>query len=311
MSSLGSLNIVPLPFRDELLTSWLIRVAEEHAVTVKELLKELEIYDVPDPDVAFSAEHISRLIKGVPGDFKDAYAILGLFQFVRKKSWLKVWLRKGDESKNRVGFCPECLAEDQVPYFRGVWRFRFWTICEEHNQRILDACTFCGQPLELWAYTSKISLMLPDRDLATCRCCYKPLYFLHSPTEQNINLQFSEQQIALQRAIVSALIHGKYRLNGIPDWLPLELLPSFLLLGVVGGRQDTSYTLNPMLQWALRTAKRNLKNEGRQGFYAGVKNNVVLERLYGVWKGDAGQLAEVVIQRRFQNFVFDDVLEGT
>lgn len=187
--------------------------------------------------------------------------------------------------------------------------FGFWTICEKHNQRILNECTFCGQPVQLWSYTSKISRMLSDRDLSICRCCYKPLYLI-KPLDENISLQFAEQQIALQCAIVSALIYGKYRLNGIPDWLPLELLPSFLLLGVEGGDQGASYGLNPMLQWALRTAKRNLKNEGRPGFYAGVKNNVVLDRLYGVWKGDAEQLAEVVIQRRFQNFVFEEVFEA-
>ncbi|WP_369124446.1 TniQ family protein, partial [Undibacterium sp. CCC2.1] len=41
-------------------------------------------------------------------------------------------------------FCPTCLAEDSVPYFRRRWRVAFYTVCNEHKTMLLDRCPKCG-----------------------------------------------------------------------------------------------------------------------------------------------------------------------
>jgi hypothetical protein len=46
-------------------------------------------------------------------------------------------------------FCPLCLWEDEIPYFRRTWRFAWVTVCLRHGQRLRDRCPDCGQPVTL------------------------------------------------------------------------------------------------------------------------------------------------------------------
>jgi ribosomal protein L32 len=41
-------------------------------------------------------------------------------------------------------FCPACLADDAIPYFRKCWRVAFNTICTRHGTMLLDRCPKCG-----------------------------------------------------------------------------------------------------------------------------------------------------------------------
>lgn len=40
-------------------------------------------------------------------------------------------------------FCPLCLSEDDIPYYRLSWRLAFITHCEKHQTRLLDRCPRC------------------------------------------------------------------------------------------------------------------------------------------------------------------------
>lgn len=44
-------------------------------------------------------------------------------------------------------FCPLCLAEDEVPYFRKRWRVAFYTMCTKHQCMVHDRCPSCGAPV--------------------------------------------------------------------------------------------------------------------------------------------------------------------
>lgn len=41
-------------------------------------------------------------------------------------------------------FCPRCLAEDAIPYYRLRWRLGFMTICPAHRCFLADRCGKCG-----------------------------------------------------------------------------------------------------------------------------------------------------------------------
>lgn len=43
-------------------------------------------------------------------------------------------------------FCPQCLGEDDEPYFRLDWRFAWMTVCPRHGCLLRDACSMCGLP---------------------------------------------------------------------------------------------------------------------------------------------------------------------
>lgn len=63
-------------------------------------------------------------------------------------------------------FCPQCLAEDEIPYFRKAWRVALYTFCPKHNIMMHDRCPECGAPVvfhrremgrQEWKFDEKLS----------------------------------------------------------------------------------------------------------------------------------------------------------
>jgi hypothetical protein len=44
-------------------------------------------------------------------------------------------------------FCPMCIAEDVEPYYRKHWRLAFYTECEKHQVLMHDRCPECAAPV--------------------------------------------------------------------------------------------------------------------------------------------------------------------
>ena len=61
-------------------------------------------------------------------------------------------------------FCPQCLAEDEQPYFRREWRLATTIACSRHGSRLLDRCPACGQGLAPFNQAS----LRPQNDCAAC-----------------------------------------------------------------------------------------------------------------------------------------------
>ncbi len=72
--------------------------------------------------------------------------------------------RRGRRQAAWLQFCPQCLAEDEEPYFRREWRLATTIVCARHGSRLLDRCPACGQGL---APINQASLR-PQNDCATC-----------------------------------------------------------------------------------------------------------------------------------------------
>ncbi|MEN2673143.1 TniQ family protein [Herbaspirillum huttiense] len=85
-----------------------------------------------------------------------------------KIPWL---ITLGNRSTSQVAapmFCPECLSEDSIPYFRIAWRSAFWTHCQLHGNLLSERCPACLEKIWPWGY-QKIS-DLRWRPLHICRC---------------------------------------------------------------------------------------------------------------------------------------------
>ena len=62
--------------------------------------------------------------------------------------------------------CPQCLSEDEIPYFRISWRFAFLGCCPKHGCDLLDRCPNCGHAL--WPANIR---NLSDRAWQDFSCC--------------------------------------------------------------------------------------------------------------------------------------------
>ena len=68
----------------------------------------------------------------------------------RKAAWPWV-MAQGSRNRRRFGglqYCPQCLDEDGMPYFRRHWRLAWHTGCERHGCLLADHCGSCRAPVE-------------------------------------------------------------------------------------------------------------------------------------------------------------------
>lgn len=155
-SPLWPIRFKPLP--DELLSSWLMRIAHGHGLKVQTFCnlvfggrRQVWNRDVdrlgPDwlvttmstctgtPwDVAYGTT-----LRTFEGTLYRRFRPAGALQWIQT---LQMYHRK------RQGYgmqlCPSCLREGTQPYYRRIWRVSFNTVCTRHQCMLLDRCPDCG-----------------------------------------------------------------------------------------------------------------------------------------------------------------------
>lgn len=155
-SPLWPIRYKPLP--DELLSCWLIRLAHGHGLRVQTFCNLIfgnarQVWN-RDIDRLAPVWLIEELIRctGTPRD--EAYGTtLHVFEgtlFPKMKEtgslpWVQplMMVHRLREGRGQQ-YCSACLAEDEVPYFRKIWRLSLSTYCREHRCMLRDHCEACG-----------------------------------------------------------------------------------------------------------------------------------------------------------------------
>ena len=155
-SSLWPIRYKPYP--DELLSSWLVRLARGNGLRVQTFSNlifgnRLQVWnrDVdrlgPDWIVNALSERTGTPIdvaqgttlRNYEGWLYPAFNVSGSLQWMTN---LQVFHR------TRQGFgmqyCPQCLLEDADQYFRKAWRVALITTCPKHRCMLRDRCIGCG-----------------------------------------------------------------------------------------------------------------------------------------------------------------------
>lgn len=86
------------------------------------------------------------------------------------------------QGRPRVGFCPICLSEDDVPYIRSHWRLATTIFCDRHNVLLTDRCPSCSYRINL---IGRENVIVPDSGpadaLRFCPACLSPWRTAYSP----------------------------------------------------------------------------------------------------------------------------------
>jgi len=155
-SPLWPIRYKPLP--DELLSSWLVRLAHGHGLKVQTFCNIIfgNRFQVWNRDVdrlapAWLVNELSART-GTPlevahGTTLRVYAGVlypklrasGVLQWIQT---LKMYHRKREGFG--LQFCAQCLREGPEPYFRKSWRVAFNTMCVRHQCMLRDRCPNCG-----------------------------------------------------------------------------------------------------------------------------------------------------------------------
>lgn len=158
MNKLWTIHLKPK--NDELLSSWLVRLAVAHGLKVHTLCSiTFPNKAIWNRDIDKSADsEIIRLISQKTGvSFVRAYqTTLASFegflfenqkQFGLSLSVIPVGVYHRKRTQFGLQYCAQCLAEDETPYFRRKWRLTFMTFCEEHHTLLHDRCPYCGSAI--------------------------------------------------------------------------------------------------------------------------------------------------------------------
>jgi len=151
----------PHPLPNELLSSWLVRLAHANGLKVQTFCqlvfgREWQVW-VRDVD-RFAPEW---LIKAMCMHTGTPEKIAWRSTLAEYEGWLYPhrnvagtlrWITPLHiHNRKREGyglaFCPACLAEDEEPYFRLSWRVAFYTFCPYHDILMYDHCPNCSAPV--------------------------------------------------------------------------------------------------------------------------------------------------------------------
>ncbi len=69
-------------------------------------------------------------------------------RFGREPTWQPMGIFLSGSLALALRFCPQCLAEQQEPYYRLSWRFSFLSGCATHGCRLWDICPQCVTPVK-------------------------------------------------------------------------------------------------------------------------------------------------------------------
>ncbi len=181
----------------ELLSAWLVRTALAQGCDPLHLTGWLwprwRAWTV-DLDRGLTADRLATLAmhSGLDSDLLNASMLHSCLPLIapglahKRATWPWI-LALGSRNRQRrsgLQFCPLCLKNDAIPYFRRAWRFAWHVGCSEHKALLVDHCGNCQAlvtPHRLKARDALVCLCSTCRvDLRmtkTTECCSEALHF--------------------------------------------------------------------------------------------------------------------------------------
>jgi|GEM_PF-1230856 len=206
----------PKPKDDELISSWLVRLAWAHGITPHELCQITWPYEKitgTDVDQFHSDSFITTLAEKTGVDIPRVQqttlkAYEGVIFEESNPLGLTPWvipIASGRHSPNLYGipFCSICLAEDEIPYFRRKWRLAYVAVCDRHRIMLADHCPHCKKPVNIkWDQEVFVSH-------ADCPACGDDLTTSKPPELEDI-----DRHLAWQQRLDKVVSQGWIELDG-------------------------------------------------------------------------------------------------
>lgn len=170
--------IVPKPLEEELLSSWLTRVAIEHRRQLPIFLtlfvkKEGNQVSRRDLDFIFDEKFLENLASKSNLKIEDIFKMSlrseeGYLFSCNECLYPPLQIRKLVDKRTHNGlmYCPKCLVEDKIPYFRKKWRYEFYNACPKHKVFLTDRCWRCYEKINF----AKIKHF---KEICICHKCEK------------------------------------------------------------------------------------------------------------------------------------------
>lgn len=182
-SPLWPIHFKPLP--DELLSSWLVRLAHSHGLKVQTFCNlifgnRLQVWNrdidrlAPEWLITELSDRTGATIKQVMDTTLQSYH--GVVYHRHRTSGTLAWVQSLKLHHRKfegfgLQFCPKCLASDEEPYFRKSWRVAFNVICTRHKCMLHDRCPHCGHGVAFHRNDMRYGRYVTTVSLTECHHC--------------------------------------------------------------------------------------------------------------------------------------------
>lgn len=199
------------PEKDELFSSWLIRLANAHRSGIvnfyRNIYPDSNIW-IMDIDTRAPEKLINKLEEITFLTYDEILATTLKFYegklFLEQSSSNKTkWILPHSTPHTRisnasVAFCPSCFKKDNTPYFRKHWRLSIAIICTECGVYLHDKCPACDEPVKFDKTGFKIKNGFYEHSFKNCYNCQ---FDLSKASLQLAPTKYLKMQIELYRII--------------------------------------------------------------------------------------------------------------
>lgn len=146
------------PEKDELFSSWLIRLSNAHQSGIVNFYKDIYPYSniwTMDIDTQAPEKLIKKLEEITFSTYEEIFSTTlksyegRLFlemMYSNKTKWILPYNTPHTTTINSsVAFCPSCFKKDENPYFRKHWRLSIAILCTECSVYLQDKCPACDE----------------------------------------------------------------------------------------------------------------------------------------------------------------------
>ncbi|WP_045769806.1 TniQ family protein [Xanthomonas albilineans] len=175
----------PKPLPDELLTSWITRLARDNGLKLQTFCEHVfgKSYQLWNRDIDRAPPdwllNVLSTRTGTPRRAIDRTTLLSyerrLYGHAHASGQLRWILAAGIYHRTRrrfgIQFCPLCLSADSEPYFRKHWRVAALTFCPEHSVLLHDRCPKCGAAIAFHRHELGRPAVTDAGALCLCHAC--------------------------------------------------------------------------------------------------------------------------------------------
>ncbi|MGA3602979.1 TniQ family protein [Lysinibacillus agricola] len=161
-------NIEPIGIETGLVesySSYLIRVAYEHNITVGHLINKIVIpkmnKDYLERSTIYGGNSFyegAKTINGFTDNTKNLIKVMELLTSREDLAYLTLYKLKGiiplrNLLKNSLSWCPDCLKnwmdDEKIIYYPLIWYLKSVKVCFAHKRYLLEICSSCNKKIDI------------------------------------------------------------------------------------------------------------------------------------------------------------------
>lgn len=219
-----TLPVVRRILEGESLSSWIVRTADAHGMSTQQLGawlmgrgRQVFTEDVDRGSWGALVKALSRatgqstdiLVQGTLRSFEGG--LWGEMPRQGATRWILPVIKNGTQRAGHgVQYCARCLATDEIPYLRLIWRLAFVVACSDHECLLQDRCDHCQAPVAVHRWRTGMLREVGSSGIVWCHVC--------GEDRRTIAIQkpVTAELIAAQQRVLAALKERAGMVEGQP-----------------------------------------------------------------------------------------------